>query len=160
VRLRAHILLLLFTSPATIARWRRRFEAGGVDEVVGRARGRRRSAAWAWAAAVVTWVLTWRPADFGFARSRWSREAVAVVLRDDRRTPVSRETVRRWLRDAGLVLELGLDRLDLLLIEASLQGGGPPRAGGGPVGVPEPPRPTSRDARVGFPHAMVEQIRF
>lgn len=116
VRLRAHILLLLaegyawaviaavlFTSPATITRWKRRFEAGGVDEVLGRARGRRRSAAWAWAAAVVAWVLTWRPADFGFARSRWSCEAVAVVLREDHRTPVSRETVRRWLRGAGLV---------------------------------------------------------
>src|SRR5262245_6640666 len=116
VRLRAHILLLLaqghawatiaavlFTSPATIARWKRRFEAGGVDEVVGRARGRRRSAAWAWAAAVVAWVLTWRPADFGFARSRWSCAAVAVVLREDHRTPVSRETVRRWLRQGGLV---------------------------------------------------------
>jgi transposase len=115
VRLRAHVLLLLadgyawatvaavlFTSPATIARWKRRFEAGGVDEVLGRPRGRSRSAAWAWAAVVVAWVLTRRPSEFGFARSRWSCEAVAVVLREDRHTPVSRETVRRWLRDAGL----------------------------------------------------------
>jgi transposase len=89
VRLRAHILLLLalgyswatvttvlFTSPDTIARWSRRFRRGGVDEVLGRPRGRARSAAWAW---------------------------VAVVLREDHATPVSRETVRRWLREAGLV---------------------------------------------------------
>jgi transposase len=116
VRLRAHILLLLgdgyawatiaavlFTSPSTIARWKRRFEGGGVDEVLGRPRGRRRSAAWAWAAVVVVWVLARRPAEFGFARSRWSCAAVAVVLRDDHATPVGRETVRRWLREAGLV---------------------------------------------------------
>jgi transposase len=116
VRLRAHILLLLadghpwatiaavlFTSPSTINRWRGRFEHGGVDEVLGRPRGRRRSAAWAWAAVVVVWVLARRPREFGFARSRWSCEAVAVVLRDDHRTPVSRETVRLWLRQAGLV---------------------------------------------------------
>jgi transposase len=116
VRLRAHILLLLaagypwatiaavlFTSPATIARWKRRFDAGGVDEVLGRPRGRPRSAAWAWAAVVVAWVLARRPADFGFAKSRWSCAAVAVVLGEDHGTPVSRETVRRWLRDAGLV---------------------------------------------------------
>jgi len=116
VRLRAHILLLLadghtwaaiaavlFTSPDTIARWKSRFRRGGVDEVLGRPRGRRRSAAWAWAAVVVAWVLTRRPPEFGFARSRWSCEAVAVVLREDYRTPVSRETVRRWLLQAGLV---------------------------------------------------------
>jgi putative transposase len=116
VRLRAHILLLLaegyawatiaavlFTAPDTIARWKRRFEQGGVGAVVGRPRGRRRSAAWAWAAVVVLWVLARRPGEFGFARSRWSCEAVAVLLRDDHAVPVSRETVRRWLRSAGLV---------------------------------------------------------
>src|SRR5215472_11581134 len=74
VRLRAHILLLLaggypwatvaavlFTSPDTIARWATRFRRGGVAEVLGRPRGPGRSAAWAWAAVVVAWVLTRRP---------------------------------------------------------------------------------------------------
>src|SRR5919199_3826658 len=116
VRLRAHLLLLLadgypwatiasvlFTSPDTIARWKGRFQRGGVGEVLGRPRGRARSAAWAWAAVVVAWVLTRRPAEFGFARSRWSCEAVAALRRDDHAVPASRETVRRWLREAGLV---------------------------------------------------------
>jgi hypothetical protein len=52
---------------------------------------------------VVGWVLTRRPAEFGFARSRWCCEAVAVVLREDHRVPASRETVRRCLRQGGLV---------------------------------------------------------
>jgi putative transposase len=116
VRLRAHLVLLLaegyawatiaavlFTSPNTIARWQQRFTAGGVDALLGRPRGPRRSAAWGWAALVVAWVLTRRPADFGFAKSRWSCAAVAVVLAEDHHAPVSRETVRRWLREAGLV---------------------------------------------------------
>jgi putative transposase len=116
VRLRAHILLLLddgyawatiaavlFTSPDTIARWKGRFLRGGVGEVRGKPRGPRRSAAWAWVAVAVAWVLCRRPSEFGFARSRWSCEAVAVLLREDHQTPVSRETVRRWLRGAGLV---------------------------------------------------------
>ena len=60
VRQRAHILLLLaqgyawaavaavlFCSPDTIARWKRRFEQGGVAAVLGRPSGRPRSAAWA-----------------------------------------------------------------------------------------------------------------
>jgi len=113
---RAHILLLLdagypwatisavlFCSFATISRWKRRFEAEGVDAVLGRPRGRSQSGIHAWASLVVRWVLTLSPASFRFARSRWSCEAAAVVLREDFRVRVGRETVRRWLRDAGLV---------------------------------------------------------
>ncbi|HJZ55254.1 MAG TPA: IS630 family transposase [Gemmataceae bacterium] len=115
-RLRAHILLLLdagypwvtvsavlFCSVSTISRWKRRFEAEGVDAVLSQPRGRRRSCIHIWASLVVRWVLTLSPADFRFARSRWSCEAVAVVLREDFRVQVGRETVRLWLRSAGLV---------------------------------------------------------
>ena len=52
---------------------------------------------------MVRWVLTLSPTGFRFARSRWSCEAVAVVLREDYRVTVGREAVRLWLRDAGLV---------------------------------------------------------
>src|SRR5689334_6099269 len=75
VRQRAHLLLLLadgypratiaavlFPSPDTIARWSRRFQDEGVAAVLGRPRGRKRCAAWAWAAAALAWVLTRRPA--------------------------------------------------------------------------------------------------
>jgi transposase len=113
---RAHIVLLLdaghpwatvgavlFCSLGTISRWKRRFEADGVDAVFGRPRGRKRSGVHIWAVLVVRWVLTLSPTHFRFARSRWSCEAAAVVLRDDYRVNVGRETVRLWLRDAGLV---------------------------------------------------------
>jgi len=116
VRLRAHILLLLddglpwatiravlVCSLGTIGRWKGRFEADGVDAVYGRPRGRRRSRAHLWASLVVRWVLTYTPADFRFARSRWSCGAGAAVLREDFRATVGRETVRLWLKDAGLV---------------------------------------------------------
>jgi transposase len=116
VRLRAHILLLLddglpwatisavlFCSASTISRWKRRFEAEGVDAVFGRPRGRRRSGVHVWASLVVRWVLTLSPTFFRFARSRWCCEAAAVVLREDFRVTVGRETVRLWLREAGLV---------------------------------------------------------
>jgi len=48
-------------------------------------------------------VLTLSSADFRFARGRWSCETAAVVLREDFRGRVRRETVRLWLRDADLV---------------------------------------------------------
>src|SRR5262245_3793993 len=113
-RLRAHILLLLadgwawatiaallYTSSSTIARWQRRFRQGRLAAVFPAGAPRRPVSAWV--AVVVRWVLELAPADFGFARSRWSCEAVAVVLAEDHGAPVSRETVRRWLRGAGLV---------------------------------------------------------
>ncbi|MBA3260665.1 MAG: helix-turn-helix domain-containing protein [Gemmatimonadales bacterium] len=112
-RLRAHLLLLLddgwawaaiaaalYTSTGTIARWRARFLSGGLDAVFEPARPRRCSP---WVAFVVRWVLELAPTDFGFARSRWSCEAAAVVLAEDHHLRVSAETVRRWLRSAGLV---------------------------------------------------------
>jgi putative transposase len=113
LRLRAHILLLLdagqpwvlivavlFTSSATINRWRKRFLRGGLDAVL--ARPRRSAGRW-WVALIIGWVTTRTPAAFGFVRSRWTCESVALVLREDWRVRVSRETVRRRLREAGLV---------------------------------------------------------
>lgn len=116
VRLRAHILLLLdaghplasvsavlFCSVSTISRWKRRFEREGADTVLGLPRGRKRSGVHIWATLVVRWVLTLSPINFRFARSRWSCETAAVVLREDFRVTVGQETVRLWLRSAGLV---------------------------------------------------------
>jgi putative transposase len=112
-RLRAHILLLLddghswvliaavlFTSSSTINRWRRRYLGGGLDAVL--ARPARHRVGW-WPALVVRMVITLTPGDFGFIRSRWTCEAVAVVLAEEHRLDVSRETVRRWLHREGLV---------------------------------------------------------
>src|SRR5262245_44878666 len=88
VRLRAHVLLLahghtwattaavLYTSSSTIARWQRRFWAGGLAAVCGRGSDRPPRAG-PWAAVAVAWVLCLPPAAFGLARSRWCCEAVA-----------------------------------------------------------------------------------
>lgn len=113
LRLRVHILLLLdagqpwalivavlFTSTATVNRWRKRYLRGGLDAVLDRPR--RAATRW-WVAMIVGWVTTRTPADFGFIRSRWTCEAVAIVLREDWRIATSREAVRRHLRAAGLV---------------------------------------------------------
>jgi transposase len=114
VRLRCHILLLLeaghpwelivtalFTSTATINRWRRVYLRDGIDAVLAGAHGRRPTR-W-WVGMIVRWVVALSPTDFGFARSRWSCEAIAVVLREDHGVEASRETVRRTLRESDLV---------------------------------------------------------
>ena len=83
VRLRAHIILLLsdglawtlitavlFCSSATIARWKRRFLRGGIDALVGEARGRRPVFWCGWCQVIVGWVRKRTPRDFGYCRSR------------------------------------------------------------------------------------------
>ena len=95
LRTRAHIILLLadgypwaliaallYTSSSTIDRWQARFRTGGLPALFGPTRGPRGRAA-RWAALIVSWVLTRAPADFGFCRTRWSCEAVALVLTED-----------------------------------------------------------------------------
>jgi transposase len=115
-RLRAHVLLLLgdgqswaliaavlYTSASTINRWRRRFLEGGCEAVLEpvRSRGSRWGALLI--AVVVRWVTCFGPTDFGFVRSRWTCGTVALLLREEQGVRVSRETVRRWLHQEGLV---------------------------------------------------------
>ena len=96
----ATISVALGCSTATVGRWAGRYRAGGVAALTARRPGRRRLAGWA--AVLVGWVLTRSPRDFGFARSRWSCEAVAVLLAEDHGVRAGRETVRRCLVEAGL----------------------------------------------------------
>jgi transposase len=116
VRFRSHILLLLadghtwatvatllFCSSRTIDRWVKRFHAEGVQGVAGHKPGRPFRLAADWVADVVGWVTTKVPRDFGFLRSRWCCEAVALLMLEVHQVEVSRETVRRWLHRGHLV---------------------------------------------------------
>src|SRR5262245_15797016 len=56
-----------------------------------------------WWASVLARVLGRPPGAFGFRRSRWSCGALATAVRDRLGVRVGRETVRKALRDLGLV---------------------------------------------------------
>jgi transposase len=116
VRLRVHIVLLLsqgaawsliatvlFCSSATIARWKGRFEAGGVEALLEERRGRTATLLVGFACLLVNWVKAMTPRDFGYCRSRWCCATLAVVLWDVHRVKVSVETVRRCLHEQNLV---------------------------------------------------------
>jgi len=116
LRLRAHILLLLgdgrrweeiaqmlYCSTRTIARWRQRFLEQGLDALPGRPTGAPSRGASGWAAVVVAWVLQATPRAFGFLRSRWCCEVLALLLWREHHVAVSRETIRRWLQRADIV---------------------------------------------------------
>jgi len=116
VRFRSHILLLLddghswvtvasllFCSSRTIDRWVKRFAAEGVEGLAGHKPGRPFRLAASWVAVAVEWVTTKTPREFGFLRSRWCCEAVALLMLTLNDVEVSRETVRRWLHMGHLV---------------------------------------------------------
>jgi transposase len=116
VRQRALIVLLLadgrswsfiesalYCSRRTIDRWKKRFEQGGIEALTGERRGRRTLYGQWLVTLVVTWVTTKFPRDFGFVRSRWTCECLAVLALEFGSVPVSRETVRRWLRREAIV---------------------------------------------------------
>ena len=116
VRLRAHIILLLaegyawslivgvlFCSSATIARWKERFESGGVEALLEERRGRLALLLMGFSALLVRWVRTHTPRDFGYCRSRWCCATLALVLYSRHRVKVSAETVRRCLHAQEMV---------------------------------------------------------
>ena len=116
VRFRSHILLLLddghpwaavasllFCSSRTIDRWVKRFAAEGMEGLGGHKPGRPFRCAAGWVAVVVARVTEEAPRDFGFLRSRWCCEAVALLMLTAHDVEVSRETVRRWLHRGNLV---------------------------------------------------------
>lgn len=116
LRSRAHIILLLadghpwslitavlFCSSRTVARWRQRFQQGGVPALLGQPRGAPTRLGPRWRDLVIDWVTRHKPRDFGFFRSRWCCAVLAVLLTRDYALDVGRETVRRWLHHEGLV---------------------------------------------------------
>ena len=116
VRKRCHIILLLddgytwqtietllFCSTRTISRWRTRFRHGGVPALRGYPRGAPRQHEGWWAYLVVAWVTQQTPRAFGFVRSRWCCAVIVLLLWRRHHVCVSRETVRRWLHEHGLV---------------------------------------------------------
>jgi transposase len=116
LRLRAHLILLLadghtwaavcavlYCSSRTVARWRQRFAEGGTDALLGRPKGAPRRCTACWASVLVGWVRDWTPRAFGFLRSRWCCETLALLLWRTYGVLTSRETVRRRLHEADLV---------------------------------------------------------
>jgi putative transposase len=116
IRLRCHIILLLekgytwalicqvlFCSSRTIDRWKRQFQQGRVDALLGNKRGPKSRLSEHWMAILYRWVTTTTPRAFGFFRSRWCCALLALLLWREHRLRVSKETVRRWLHQQNLV---------------------------------------------------------
>jgi transposase len=82
-------------SPTLIADVKREFRSGGMARVL--QAERRETLVAYWLIVVMRWLLSFTPRDFGFFRSRWSCELLALMLREREQIRLSPETVRRGL---------------------------------------------------------------
>ncbi len=82
-------------SPSLIAAVKRDFQGGGLDRVL-QAEPRNVSIAY-WLIVVMRWLVSFTPRDFGFFRSRWSCELLALLLWERESVRLSPETVRRGM---------------------------------------------------------------
>ena len=82
-------------SPTLIAAVKRDFQSGGLARVLQSER-RETSVAY-WLIVVMRWLLSFTPQDFGFFRSRWSCELLALLLREREGIRLSPETVCRGM---------------------------------------------------------------
>lgn len=97
------ITTVLFCSSRTIARWQQRFRSGGLPALLGQPRDAPVRYGSHWLRLVVHWFTHCSPQLFGFFRSRWTCATAALLLHQDYRLNVSRETIRRWLHRAAIV---------------------------------------------------------
>jgi putative transposase len=82
-------------SPTLIAAVKRDFQSGGLAGVL-ETEPRETSVAY-WLIPVMRWLFSFTPQDFGFFRSRWSCELLALLLREREGIRLSPETVRRGM---------------------------------------------------------------
>ena len=87
----------------TIDRWVKRFHRKEPRPWPGTRPGRRLRFGAGWLAVVVDLVSTKVPRDFGFLRSRWCCEVIALLMLRLYHLDVSRETIRRWLHRGEMV---------------------------------------------------------
>jgi putative transposase len=85
----------MFASPTLIASVKRDFENGGLSGAL--QTERRETPVAYWLIVIMRWLFSFTPQDFGFFRSRWSCELLALLLREREGIRLSAETVRRGM---------------------------------------------------------------
>ncbi len=91
----------IFAASDTIASVRESWSNGRTDEALG-SEAAERPIPW-WQVKVTQWASLHSPEEFGFHRTRWSCEMLALVLKEREGIERSAETVRRGMKRLGFV---------------------------------------------------------
>ena len=97
----AEVARRLYAARSSVHRWRSLYEEYGEDGLVPEAPGRREWKASEEAFEVLAALVKSSPSEYGYLRSRWSSELLAIELSRQSKTEVHATTVRRWLKRLG-----------------------------------------------------------
>ncbi|WP_188471412.1 IS630 family transposase [Hafnia psychrotolerans] len=99
----SHVARTLCCARSSVGRWINWFTLYGVEGLKSLPAGRGRRWPFEHISALLRELVKYSPGDFGYQRSRWSTELLAIKIRDITGCPLHSSTVRRWLPAAGLV---------------------------------------------------------
>lgn len=98
-----HVARTLCCARSSIGRWINWFTQSGAEGLKSLPSGRGRRWPFEHISALLRELVKHSPGDFGYQRSRWSTELLAIKIRDVTGCPLHASTIRRWLPTAGLV---------------------------------------------------------
>ncbi len=99
----SHVARTLCCARSSIGRWINWFTLSGAEGLKSLPSGRGRRWPFEHICALLRELVKHSPGDFGYQRSRWSTELLAIKIRDITGCPLHASTIRRWLPAAGLV---------------------------------------------------------
>ncbi|MEJ0594268.1 IS630-like element ISSpu2 family transposase, partial [Klebsiella pneumoniae subsp. pneumoniae] len=99
----SHVARTLCCARSSIGRWINWFTLSGAEGLKSLPSGRGRRWPFEHICALLRELVKHSPGDFGYQRSRWSTELLAIKIRDVTGCPLHASTIRRWLPAAGLV---------------------------------------------------------
>lgn len=99
----SHVARTLCSTRSSIGRWINWFTLSGVEGLKSLPSGRGRRWLFEHICALLHELVKHSPGDFGYQRSRWSTELLAIKIRDVTDCPLHSSTIRQWLPAAGLV---------------------------------------------------------
>jgi transposase len=99
----SHVARTLCCARSSIGRWINWLTEYGLEGLKTLPSGRQRRWPFEQICALLRQLVQRTPGDFGYQRSRWSTELLAIKIREITGCQLHASTVRRWLPAAGLV---------------------------------------------------------
>lgn len=99
----SHVARTLFCAHSSIGRRINWFTLSGAEGLKSLPSVRGRRLTFEHICALLRELVKHSPGDFGYQRSRWSTELLAIKIRDITGCPLNASTIRRWLPATGLV---------------------------------------------------------
>lgn len=98
-----HVAKTICCARSSIGRWINRLTLSGAEGLKSLPAGRERRWPFEHICALLRELVKHSSSDFGYQRSRWSTELLAIKIRDVTGCPLYASTIRRWLPADGLV---------------------------------------------------------